>query len=72
MVAFEIITLGVSAVGAGACATSYFRPKQVLSELGHTGVMWFDHQEDRDVSQRPADDAVDEPISFRPLRSRLR
>lgn len=72
MVAFEIITLAVAAVGAGACATSYFRPKQVLSELGHTGAMWFDHQEDQDVSQRPADDAVDAPISFKPLRARLR
>jgi hypothetical protein len=71
MVAFEIVTFAVAAVGAGACATSYFRPSRVLSELGQTGDTWFDHQEDADVSQRPADDAVDEPISFRPLRPRL-
>ena len=71
MAAFEIITFAVAAAGAGACATAYFRPLKVLSELGHTGDMWFDHQEDHDVSELPADDAVDEPISFRPLRPRF-
>jgi hypothetical protein len=72
MVAFEIITIAVAAVGAGACATTYFRPNSALSELGKTGATWFDHQEDQDVSLRPADDAVDEPIRFKPLRARAR
>ena len=72
MSAFEIITLAATAIGVGVSATSYFRPKNVLSELGHTGAVWFDHEEDHDISQLPADDAVEEPIRFRPLRARMR
>ena len=72
MVAFEIITIGVGVAGSALCASAWFRPKATLSELGHQGGMWFDHAEDQQLADRPPEDAVDAPIPFRPLRSRLR
>jgi hypothetical protein len=32
--------------------------------------MWFDHQEDHAIDERPVEDAVDSPIPHRPLRAR--
>jgi hypothetical protein len=70
MVAFEIITIGIAAAGLGACALPYFRPMRAASELGRQGQTWFDHADEQEIAERPAEDAVDGQIRFRPLRSR--
>jgi hypothetical protein len=72
MVAFEIITIAVGVAGSALCATSAFRTNNTLGELGQRGSIWFDHADDHALADLPADDAVDAPITFRPLRSRLR
>lgn len=72
MVALELITIAVGVTGSALCATSAFRTRSVLNELGRQGTMWFDHADDVGLAERPSEDHVDEPIAFRPLRARLR
>jgi hypothetical protein len=70
MSTFEIVTFAVTFLGIALCFTRYFSPNRALAELGHQGTVWFDHQEDAEIADRPADDAVDSPIPHRPLRAR--
>jgi hypothetical protein len=70
MSTFEIVTFAVTFLSIALCFTRYFRPGRVLADLGQQGSVWFDHQEDRGIDERPVDDAVDSPIPHRPLRAR--
>jgi hypothetical protein len=70
MSTFEIVTFVVAFLGIALCFTSYFRPGRALADLGHQGSVWFDHQEDHEIDDRPIEDAVDSPIPHRPLRAR--
>lgn len=72
MIAFEMVTIAVAVAGGALCASSAFMPRRTLGELGRQGGLWFDHAEDHDMAELPADDDAEEPITFRPLRSRLR
>ena len=70
MSAFEIVTFSVAFLSIAVCFTRYFSPRRALAELGHTGTVWFDHEEDHEIDDRPVEDAVDSPIPHRPLRAR--
>jgi hypothetical protein len=70
MSAFEIVTIAVSLLSIALCFTRFFSPARALADLGRQGSMWFDHQEDLDLGERPIEDAVDSPIPHRPLRAR--
>jgi hypothetical protein len=70
--AFEIVEIVVSAVAVVLALTSYFRTGRILRDLGRSGATWFEHTEDREVSERPTEDGVDEPLQRRPLRPRTR
>ena len=68
---FEIVTIAVSLFAIGLCFLRYFRPGSAAAELGRQGQMWFDHLEDREVAQRPSEDAKDSEIPRRHLRGRF-
>jgi hypothetical protein len=70
MSTFEIVVFVVAFLSIALCFTRYFRPGRALADLGQQGFMWFDHQEDHAIDERPAEDAVDSPIPHRPLRAR--
>jgi len=67
---FEIVTVAVSIVAALLCLTGYFGPGEALRELGRTGTTWFEHPEERELSERPSEDLAEEPLPRRPLRAR--
>jgi hypothetical protein len=67
---FEIVTIAVCGVAAAISLLSYFRPGRALDELGRTGVMWFEHSDERPLADRPSEDALDAQIPRRPLRAR--
>jgi hypothetical protein len=69
--AFEIVTIVVTGLAALLSLTSYFRPGRALRELGRTGATWFEHPDERELAERPLEDAVDAPIPRRPLRARF-
>lgn len=68
--AFEIVIVAVAVVAILLSFTRYFRTGRVLAELGRSGSMWFEHEEDREIDDRPGEDAVETPIPRRPLRTR--
>ena len=70
MSAFEIVTLSVTLIAAALSLTPYFRVSRVLADLGRQGVTWFERDEEREIAERPLEDAVDSPIPRRPLRGR--
>ena len=70
MYAIEIVTIAVAVVSIALCFTRFFRVSSVMADLGRQGSMWFEHQEDREVAERPGEDAVDSPLPHRPLRAR--
>jgi hypothetical protein len=70
MNAFEMVTVAVTFLSLAVCFTGYFRPGRVAGDLGQQGSMWFDHPGDRELGERPLEDAVDAPIPHRPLRGR--
>jgi hypothetical protein len=70
MSSFEFVTIAVSLIAIGLCFLRYFRPGLAAAELGRQGKMWFDHLEDREVAERPSDDAKDSEIPRRHLRAR--
>jgi len=69
MSAFEVVTVIVSAVAIALAASSWFRVKRVLDQMGRRGLS-FEHPSDRDISERPDEDERDAPIPKRPLRGR--
>lgn len=68
--AFEIVLIAVAVVGILLSFTRYLRPGRAVADLGRVGSMWFEHIEDREVNERPSEDARETPIPRRPLRSR--
>ena len=70
--AFEIVTVVVGVIAIALALTGYFRTSRAVDELGRQGEIWFEHSDDREVSQRPSEDAVDEPLPRRPLRAKPR
>ena len=70
MNAFEIVIIAVALIAAALSLTRYFWPGRVLAEMGRSGGMWFDRLEDRELAERPDDDAKDAPIPRRRLRAR--
>ncbi len=70
MNSFEIVTIAVTLIALALCLTRYFRTGRVVADLGRQGSMWFEHSEDRQVDDRPTEDAVDSPLPHRPLRTR--
>jgi hypothetical protein len=69
MSAFEIVTIVVAVVAIALAASSYFRLRQVLSEMGRRGYSLYSSA-DSDISERPSEDDRDAPIPKRPLRGR--
>jgi hypothetical protein len=67
---FEVVTIIVSAIATALALASYFRTGRIVRNLGRYGGTWFEHAEDREVSRRPSEDDVDEPLPRRPLRPR--
>lgn len=67
---FEIITIVVGIGGFVVAATPYFRIGRTLDDLGRQGQMWFESPQERGLDVQPSEDAVDDPIPRRPLRSR--
>jgi len=70
MNAFEIVIFAVALIAAALSLTRYFWPGRVLADMGRSGSMWFDRAEDRELAERPDDDAKDAPIPRRRLRAR--
>jgi hypothetical protein len=72
MNAFETVTIVVSVVAIVLAATSYFRVSRTLDEMREGDGMWMDHLDEREIEQRPAEDASasDPPIPRRRLRGR--
>jgi hypothetical protein len=70
MNAFEIVTFAVAVVAIVIAIFSYLRLRNVLSQLGRRGGLWFDHADDLPVQDKPVEDEVDAPIPQRPLRGR--
>ena len=70
MSAFEILIFAVALVGAALSLTRYFWPGRVLADMGRLGLTWFENPDDREISDRPDDDAKDAPIPRRRLRAR--
>jgi hypothetical protein len=68
---FEIVTVVVSVFAMLLCLTGYFRPGRVLRELGRTGSTWFEHPDERELADRPSEDALEAPLPRRPLRARF-
>ncbi len=50
----------------------YLRGTPPLRLLGRYGSTWMDHSEDRELPDRPDEDARDDPIPRRPLRVRFK
>lgn len=71
MIAFEIVIIAVVVVSVALCFTRLFRPDYGISKLGRQGRMWFDHQDEYDVSDRPTEDGKDSPLPHRQLRARF-
>ena len=70
MIVFEVVTIGVAAVGAAVGGIVYLRGPGSLEHLGRQGQSWFEHPSDRAVSERPSEDDPDAPLPRRPLRGR--
>ncbi len=71
MNAFEAVTIVVTAATVVIGAVIYLRTGGPLSELGRTGVTWFDHSSDLPIEDRPSEDDRDAPIPRPPLRGRF-
>lgn len=67
---FEIVMFVVAALAVVACFTPLFSIRRALASLGRQGLFWFEHEEDRDVAERPTEDGRDAPLPRRPLRAR--
>jgi hypothetical protein len=70
MSAFEIVILAVAVIAAILSFTRYFWPGRVLADMGRFGTTWFERPEERELADRPDDDAKDSPIPRRRLRGR--
>ena len=68
--AFEIVMFVVAALAVAACFTPFFNVRRAVSDLGRQGGFWFEHEEDREVDERPSEDVRDAPLPHRPLRAR--
>lgn len=69
MSAFEIVLIVVAALAILIACTRYFRPRNVVRQLGDSP-HGFAHPEDRRVSERPSEDTRDRPLPKRPVRGR--
>ena len=69
MSAFEVVLIVVTVGAILVACTSYFRMRNVISELGESPRS-FAHPEDRPLSDQPSEDERDEPVPKRPLRGR--
>ncbi len=67
---FEIVMFIVAAAAIAACFTPFFSIRRALASLGRQGAFWFEHDEDREVADRPTEDERDAPLPHRPLRAR--
>ena len=70
MYAFEFVIIAVALIAAALSLTRYFWPGRVLADMGRLGGTWFERPEDRELAERPDDDAKDAPIPRRHLRAR--
>ena len=70
MPAFEIVIFAVALIAAALSLTRYFWPGRVLADMGRFGTTWFENPDEREIAERPDDDAKDAPIPHRPLRAR--
>jgi hypothetical protein len=64
---FETVTIAVTSIAASLSVTRFFRPAEVLRELGRMG---FSHSEDLAADELPDPNQIDAPIPRRPLRGR--
>lgn len=67
---FEIVMFIVAAVAIAACFTPFFSIRRALASLGRQGAFWFEHDEDREVADRPSEDGRDAPLPHRAIRAR--
>lgn len=67
---FEIVMFVVAALAVLACFTPFFSIRRAVGSLGRQGMFWFEHDEDREVEDRPTEDERDAPLPRRPLRGR--
>ncbi|MDQ6745214.1 MAG: hypothetical protein M3Z27_04245 [Actinomycetota bacterium] len=70
MNAFETIILIVTVAAVVLALSAVFGPGRSLQDIGRSGSLWFDHQDDLPLDQRPSEDERDAPIPRRPLRGR--
>jgi hypothetical protein len=68
--AFEIVVFAVAGLAMAACFTPFFSIRRAVASLGRQGAFWFEHEEDREVEERPTEDGRDAPLPRRPLRAR--
>jgi hypothetical protein len=68
--AFEIVMFVVTALAVAACFTRFFSIRRAVASLGRQGAFWFEHEEDREVEERPNEDGRDAPLPRRQLRAR--
>ena len=67
---FEIVMFVVTALAIAACFTPFFSIRRAVASLGRQGAFWFEHEEDREVEERPNEDLCDAPLPRRELRAR--
>ena len=67
---FEIVIFAVAMVAAALSLTRYFWPSRALADMGRFGTTWFENSAERELAERPDDDAKDAPIPRRRLRAR--
>lgn len=71
MNAYETVTIVATVGWALVGLIWYLRSGGALAELGRGGTLWFDHQSDRMLEDRPSEDEKDAPIPRRELRTRF-
>ena len=70
MSGFEVVTFAVALIAAALSLTRYFWPSRVLEDLSRFGSTWFENPGERELADRPDEDAKDAPLPRRRLRAR--
>lgn len=71
MSGYEVLIFVLAVLVAVVGAAAYLRSGGAFAELGRQGGLWFEHPDEREISDRPSEDEIDAPIPRRPLRGRM-
>ena len=70
MSGFEAVIFAVALIAAVLSLTGYFWPSRVLADMDRFGSTWFENPAERELADRPDEDAKDAPLPRRRLRAR--